>query len=100
MVEPTLQEFVSNYWQEKWIDVSTIVADENLWATNTPDMSMMEEVPLPDMKSEIEKLRPVIINMTEWEMMNFVFEMIWEYNKLSQQSLDEMSQANQYVEWY
>ena len=100
MVEPTLQEFVSSYWQEKWIDVSTIVADDTLWATQMPDMSQMEEVPLPDMKSEIERMRPVIMNMTEWEMMNFVFELIWEYNNLSKQSLDEMNEWNEYLEWY
>jgi len=100
MADPTLQEFVSNYWQEKWIDVSTIVADDTLWATQMPDMSQMEEVPLPDMKSEIERIRPVIMNMTEWEMMNFVFELIWEYNNLSKQSLDEMNQWNEYLEWY
>lgn len=102
MADPTLQEFVSSYWNEKWLDVSSIVQDESLWATVEQPNPMMqqEEMPLPDFRSHIEKMKPMLMQMTEWEMMSFIFDLIWEYTVMSQQWLESDSEESEFLSNY
>lgn len=90
----TLKDFVQSYWNEKWLDVSSIIP--NVQEQEMPQWPMMQESvwyedeypELPDFKSHVEQMRPMLSNMTEWELMTMIADIITEYNKLWQADLD------------
>ncbi len=74
-MDSTLKNFVSLYGQDKWLDVSSLVPwQENMWGNE-----------------HIKSMRPILWQMTEWEFLNFVAEMIAEYNTISLEELSEQT---------
>ena len=72
-MDSTLKNFVSLYGQDKWLDVSSLIPwQEKMWGNE-----------------HIKQMRPILWNMTEWEFLNFVAEMIAEYNTISLEELSE-----------